>query len=186
MPEPTDRPGVPDHVSQTVDTIAQLHARSEEDVTRHQRSIEMIAANLGKPRALYMIGAAALMWVVMNVAMCASGRSPFDPPPFSWLQGFASLGALLMATTVLATQNRQRKISDERAQLDLQVNLLSEQKLAKVIALLEELRRDMPNVKNRSDPLAEAMTQAVDPHAVVTALQETMEDATTKHDKAST
>jgi uncharacterized membrane protein len=87
-----------------------------------------------------------------------------------------------MATTVLATQNRQRKISDERAQLDLQVNLLSEQKLAKLIALVEELRRDMPNVKNRSDPLAEAMTQAIDPHAVVSALHDTIEEATTKHE----
>jgi uncharacterized membrane protein len=184
MTEPHDRPGVPEHVSQTVDTIAQLHARAEGDVTRHQRSIEALAANLGKPRALYMIGAAALMWVLVNVGLSTVGRSAVDPPPFAWLQGFASLGALLMATTVLATQNRQRKISDERAQLDLQVNLLSEQKLAKLISLVEELRRDMPNVKNRSDPLAEAMTQAVDPHAVVTALHDTMEEAATRHERS--
>ena len=182
MTETIDRPGVPEHVSQTVDTIAQLHARSEEDVTRHQRSIEALAANLGKPRALYMIGVAALAWMAVNIGLRATGVVALDPPPFAWLQGFTSLGALLMATTVLATQNRQRKISDERAQLDLQVNLLSEQKLAKLIALVEELRRDMPNVKNRSDPLAEAMTQAIDPHAVVSALHDTIEEATTKHE----
>jgi uncharacterized membrane protein len=183
MPESHDRAGVPHHVSHTVATIAQLHARAEEDVTRHQRSVEAVAAHLGKPRALYIITVAAMAWVVLNVGLSAFGRSALDPPPFSWLQGFASLGALLMATTVLASQNRQRKISDERAQLDLQVNLLSEQKLAKLIGLVEELRRDMPNVRNRTDSLADAMTQAVDPHAVVTALQETIEEAA-KHEKS--
>jgi uncharacterized membrane protein len=184
MAEWNDRVGVPDHVSETVETIAQLHARAEEDVTRHQRSIEAVVTNLGKPRALYMITLVAMAWVVINGALNALGRPTFDPPPFTWLQGFASLGALLMATTVLASQNRQRKIADERAQLDLQVNLLSERKLAKLIALVEELRRDMPNVRNRTDSLAEAMTQAVDPHAVVAAIQETIEEAV-KHDKAT-
>ena len=180
MTDTSDHAGVPDHVSQTVETIAQLHARAEEDVTRHQRSVEALAAHLGKPRALYTIGAVAVVWMCLNVGMSLTGRAALDPPPFGWLQGFTSLGALLMATTVLATQNRQRKISDERAQLDLQVNLLSERKLAKLIALVEELRRDMPNVKNRTDSLADAMTHAVDPHAVVSALQETIEGATTK------
>jgi uncharacterized membrane protein len=89
-----------------------------------------------------------------------------------------------MATTVLATQNRQQRSAGERALLDLQVNLLAEQKVAKLISLLEELRRDMPDVKNRTDPLAEAMTQSVDPHAVVTALQESLEE-TTKDDRSS-
>jgi uncharacterized membrane protein len=55
--------------------------------------------------------------------------------------------------------------------------LLAEQKLAKLIALIEELRRDMPNVNNRVDSLAEAMTHAVDPNAVADALKHTLEEA---------
>jgi uncharacterized membrane protein len=90
-----------------------------------------------------------------------------------------------MATMVLAAQNRQRHVADEHAQLDLQINLLAEQKVAKLISLLEELRRDMPNVANRVDPLAEAMTHAVDPHAVASALRETHEDHLSKPDERS-
>jgi uncharacterized membrane protein len=82
-----------------------------------------------------------------------------------------TLLALLMTTSILATQNRQGRLAKQRMHLDLQVNLLSEQKVAKVIALLEELRRDMPSVKDRDDPQAKAMSEAVDPHAVVSAIQ---------------
>jgi uncharacterized membrane protein len=182
--ESVARPGVPEHVTQTVETIAKLQARSEETVTRHQRSVETLTSHLGRPLTLYVIVVAAVLWIALNLILPALGAKPPDPPPFSWLQAATSLGALLMATTVLATQNRQQRNAGERALLDLQVNLLAEQKVAKLISLLEELRRDMPDVKNRTDPLAEAMTQSVDPHAVVSALQESLEE-TTKDDRSS-
>jgi uncharacterized membrane protein len=49
--------------------------------------------------------------------------------------------------------------------------MIAEQKVAKLISLIEELRRDLPSVRNRSDPLAEATTEAVDAHAVADELQ---------------
>jgi uncharacterized membrane protein len=58
----------------------------------------------------------------------------------------------------------------------LQVNLLTEQKLAKVISLVEELRTDLPNVKNRHDEEAETMKQATDPQALIDAIQKSTPD----------
>jgi len=37
----------------------------------------------------------------------------FDPPPFFWLQGIVSLGALLTATVVLTKQNRLAKLAEQ-------------------------------------------------------------------------
>ncbi|MFS8066567.1 MAG: DUF1003 domain-containing protein, partial [Byssovorax sp.] len=65
----------------------------------------------------------------------------------------------------------------ERSHLDLQVNLLTEQKVAKVIALIEELRRDLPNVVNRQDHLAQRMQEPVNPATVVSALEEILNQA---------
>jgi uncharacterized membrane protein len=96
------------------------------------------------------------------------------------LQGIVGLGAWLTATIVLITQTRQGKLAEQRAQLDLQVSLLAEQKTAKLIALIEELRRDLPNVKDRHDPQAVAMEQATDPHTVLGALEETLEESQQK------
>jgi uncharacterized membrane protein len=176
MPHGATEPAVPPHVAETVETIAELHKRSEREVPRHQRSIESLTAILGRPSTVFVIAGGVASWVVLNILLPRFGMSAVDPPPFSWLQAGSSVGALLMAAMVLATQNRQRKPAEQLERLDLQVNLLSEQKLAKLISLIEELRRDMPNVFNRVDPLADAMTQAVNPHAVADAIQHKLED----------
>jgi uncharacterized membrane protein len=52
----------------------------------------------------------------------------------------------------------------------LQIALLTEQRTAKLIELMEELRRDLPNVHDRLDGAAEMMAQASDPAAIVDAL----------------
>jgi uncharacterized membrane protein len=96
----------------------------------------------------------------------------FDPAPFAWLQGIVGLCALLTATGVLSTQNKMAKLAEQRANLDLKVTLLTEQKTAKLIDLLEELRRDLPNVKDRDDPNAESLQQSMNPHRVLEALVE--------------
>ena len=59
-----------------------------------------------------------------------------------------------------------------RARHDLQVNLLTEQKVTKLIHLLEELRRDLPIVRDRHDPQATAMQEGADTDEVVSALRE--------------
>jgi uncharacterized membrane protein len=60
------------------------------------------------------------------------------------------------------------------------VNLVAEQKIAKLIALLEELRRDLPIVRDRVDPVADAMAQAVDPQAVLSVLEQNFESLVAK------
>lgn len=169
---------LPDHVSQQVETVAALHARAEGQVSFHQRAVEAVTANLGRPLFLNLVLAFITLWLLVNLLAPRLGIARFDPPPFYWLQGVVGLGALLLTIVVLITQNRQAKLNERRAQLDLQVSLLTEQKIAKLIALVEELRRDMPSVRDRLDPEAEAMQQAADPHAVLEALEEKLEEAT--------
>src|ERR1700685_2674534 len=96
-PISSEPPPVPQHVADTVATIAKLHARSERDVPRHQRSVEAFTAHLGRPIAVGAIVTLGVLWMALNVALTLAGlRSP-DPPPFSWMQATCSLGALLMA-----------------------------------------------------------------------------------------
>ena len=85
-----------------------------------------------------------------------------------------SFCALSMTIAILTTQSRQTRDLDQRAELELQVALLSEQKIAKLIALLEELRRDLPSVANRVDPLADVMQEPVNPHEVLSAFAHEM------------
>jgi uncharacterized membrane protein len=161
----------PEHIHQNVETIASLGARSQAELSRHQRGVERVTAALGRPRSIYLVVAAVALWVLCNVCASRLGAPPLDPPPFEVLQALVGLAALLMTIMVLTTQNRQSKAAEQRAHLDLQVNLLAEQKVAKLIALVEELRRDMPAVRDRVDPVAEVMTEPLDPAAVMSALE---------------
>jgi len=165
-----------DNLNENVETLASLRARAEHDVSHHQRRIESLTAQLGRPGSFYVIVVAVVAWSGFNLLAPRLGIRAFDPPPFVWLQGLVGLGALLMATIILITQNRQTKHADQRSQLDLQVNLLAEQKAAKGIALLEELRRDLPTVRDRVDKVADAMEEPVDPHAVLSALEDLKEE----------
>jgi uncharacterized membrane protein len=158
-------------MSDPVETMASLRARADEAATWHQRRIEGLTAELGQPRSFYVIVTLVAAWAGFNLLARQLGVRPLDPPPFQWLQGAVGLGALLMTVVILITQNRRSLHAEQRAQLDLQVNLLAEQKVAKLIALLEELRRDMPIVRDRVDAIADAMEEPVDARAVLNALR---------------
>lgn len=172
-----EHPALSDPVSQTVEMIAAIHARAERGVDRHQRTIEHITGMLGRPGFLYLILVVVALWIVGNLAARHWGLLVWDAPPFFWLQGLVGLSALLTTIVVLITQNRMGKMAESRARLDLQMSLLVEQKVTKLIELMEELRRDLPSVQNRDDPEAEAMTEAADPDALLTAIEITLEHA---------
>ncbi len=180
--EPLDG-SLPDHVSQQIDTIATLHARGESEVSIHQRTIEKVTAFLGRPLFLNLTIGVIAVWIGLNLSSYRLHTSPFDPAPFPLLAWLVSTGGLLLTIVVLITQNRQARLAERRAQLDLQVNLLAEQKIAKVIALMEELRRDLPSVRNRYDAEAEAMSESADAHAVLDALEEKLDAVEEKLDE---
>lgn len=166
-----DGSAAPGPVGHNVQTIAALSARIEGRVGRHQRAIEHFTDVVGRPATTYLIVLLVLIWTIGNGVAGRLGLRALDPSPFPLLQGAVTIAALLMAVGILTTQNRLAKLTEQRAHLDLQVNLVAEQKVAKLIALIEELRRDLPSVANRRDSLAEAMTEALDPHAVAEELE---------------
>lgn len=170
-----------DIIAQNIETIADLHIHAERKVGTHQRAIERVTASLGRPRFLYIILLFVLLWLTLDTLCPDIGLHPFDVPPYSLLQGIISLSALLMTTLVLITQNRQNNVTEQRRRLDLQVNLVIEQKVTKLISLLEELRQDIPHVKDRHDPEAESMQKPVDPHEVLSSLNKILEDADVPH-----
>jgi uncharacterized membrane protein len=137
--------------------------------------VERISLFAGRPVFLALILFFVASWMLANVVLRQLGLHEFDPAPFIWLQGGLSLSALLATTIVLTKQNRLERLAEQRAHLDLKVALLTEQKTAKLIDLIEELRRDLPNVKNRHDPEAAVLQQSMHPDAVLAALDERVE-----------
>ncbi len=172
MPEDDrkEHPVTAGHLAQTIQSVLALQAHEEEQASHHQRAIERVTRRLGRPRSVYAILSLLVIWATANAVAHAMGLRTPDAPPFECMQAFVSACALLMTVVVLTAQNRQAAVAERRGHLDLQVNLLAEQKIAKLIALVEELRRDLPAVRARRDSVAEAMKKALDPEVVIAAL----------------
>ena len=162
---------IQDPITKNIETISSLQAHEANNVTTHQQILESIALFFGRPTFLYLLLFLFSIWI---------GANSLDPlkhlhlPRFRWTDDGLSAASMLISTGVLIRQIRQENLAEQRSQLMLHLNLLVEQKTAKIISLLEELRTDLPNVNNRHDAEAHMMKEVADPIAVLEALQETL------------
>lgn len=74
------------------------------------------------------------IWILWNTA-----GKPYDPFPFVLLTTIVSLEAIILAILVLVSQNRQSKIADLRQEIDMQVNLVTEEEITKLLKLVAGL-----------------------------------------------
>ena len=161
-----------DQISQNIEAVLDFYAKENQKISPSQRILERISLFIGQPIFPAIILLFVALWVLANIVLRRVDMDEFDSPPFIWLQGIVSLCALLITTVVLSKQNRLAKLAEQRAHLDLKVTLLTEQKAAKLIDLLEELRRDLPNVRNRHDSEAATLQKSMDPDEVLATLNE--------------
>lgn len=159
-----------DHISENIESVVALQRREWDATSPSQRRLERVNRVAARPAYLVGILLFSAVWILFNSISRRFDIPPFDPPPFQWLELLISFVALITATVVLIAQNRQTRFEQQRAHLDLQVNLLTEQKVTQVIHLLEELRRDLPMVKDRHDPQVTKMQERADTAQLASAL----------------
>src|SRR5271154_1963027 len=166
-------PPLPEHVESTVQASAALHAEHEASANPAERLADWGTARLGKPVSVALLVVFVLAWIGVNLGLRAFRLPVFDVPPFEWLELLLSFAAAFMTIVILASQYRAGGLAGRREQLMLQLAFLSDHKVAKIIALLEELRRDDPLIRDRHDHQAEAMTHTTDPGEIIDSIRET-------------
>ena len=112
-----------------------------------------------------------IAWVVGNYAARLMGSTALEEFPFPDLGFLVTIAALIVALLILTTQRHEEELADKRARLTLQIAVLSEKKIAKLIELMEEQRRDNPLLPSRVDREADAMATASDPRASLEQLE---------------
>ena len=166
-----NRPSLPAHIADTVQAIAEVHAEHYQRTTRLQRLVASITAAVGRPMFALGLTLIVVAWIATNLALACAGRQPWDPAPFPYLAGGASLIGLYMVVLILITQRYDDEIARHREQLTLELAMLSERKSAKIIQLIEQMRQDSPHLETRADQEAAVMSDAVDPQRVLADLK---------------
>jgi uncharacterized membrane protein len=166
------RQALSDPIAQNISDIVDLENQELERMTPAERWLEALSRRFARPA--YLVGGLSfvVVWVALNVTGASVGIPRFDPPPFHWLQGLLTLTALLTTMIVLIGQARQSRLAEQRGHLDLQINLFTEQKVTKLIHLIEELRVDLPGVRERHDPHVSQLKEPADPAQLASALKD--------------
>jgi uncharacterized membrane protein len=133
-----------DHVEETFRAIGRLPGEHDKAKTALQRWVDEMTAIIGQPAAIGVLTIALLLWVTGNLISKWTGHHPWDPIPFSWLQTVATVGALYAAGLILVTQRHADELAARREDLILHLTMLSDEKSARIIQLLEEMRRGDP------------------------------------------
>jgi uncharacterized membrane protein len=158
-----------DHVSETVDVITAFQQAHADGASPLQRAMDAITDRLGRPLILAMVFLGLVAWIAGTLVLVGSDVAL---PSFTWLEMTATIFALLIAMLILVTQRRQDLLSERRAQLTLELAILADRKTAKLIALMEELRHDHPDLQDRDDAETREMAKPADPQTVLAAIDE--------------
>ena len=147
-------------------------AADQRPATLGERVADRVASFGGSWPFIGLFGAFLVLWVLVNTWGADAGWTHVDEPPFFWLQGIVSSNALLLTVAVLIRQNRMAQLAEHRAHLDLQINLLTEQKATKILKLVDELRRELPALRGQSDAEVAELTKPADADAILKAIKQ--------------
>ncbi len=132
-----------------------------------------MTAIVAHPSFLAGVTLTVVGWIAGNLALVRLVGWSFDKGAFPWLQGAGELAAIYITALILMSQKHKDEISELREQLTMELAIITEQKGAKIVALIEELRRDSPQLANRVDSQAEAMSAPTDHQVLAEAIKET-------------
>lgn len=163
---------LPASAKDNLELLTKLKEGEDAQISGVRLLIERISAFFGSPAYFIFAVLFIMLWMLVNGWGARLGWHPMDQPPFFWLQGLVSSNALLLTVAVLIRQNRMARMAEHRAHLDLQINLLTEQKVTKILQIVDELQRDLTALRGRPDSEVDEMTKPADAHALMHAIKQ--------------
>lgn len=138
-----------------------IKAKADSERTATERIADWMTLHFGSMTFLLINVILFTLWILINTNQIEF-LSPFDPFPFSLLTTIVSLEAIILAVFVLISQNRNSKVDDLREETHLQVNLIAEKEITKLMKMMAivlerqgvDLSQD-PELKKLLKPISE-------------------------------
>ncbi len=138
-----------------------IKAKADSRRTTSERVADWMTSHLGSMKFLLFNVLLFTFWIIINTGLIGGVR-PFDPFPFMLLTTIVSLEAIILAIFVLISQNRNSKVDDLREETHLQVNLITEREVTKLMKMIEILLEkhgvnlsDDPELQRLLKPISE-------------------------------
>ena len=130
MPGP---PGLTEALGRNIEAVSRRRAEDEAKASGGVRLSTRIGRVIGRMWFVYLHLGVLAGWLIVNLGL-VTDIAPFDPT-FNLLGTLASIEAIFVALFILITQNHEAAANDRRDDLNLQVGLLTEHELTRLIKL---------------------------------------------------
>jgi uncharacterized membrane protein len=161
---PPQPPGMSSALERNIQALELRRQREEVEATIEERIAEAITRFTGSMLFVYLHLAFFGFWIVANLGW-VPGVPSWDPS-FVVLAMMASVEAIFLSTFVLISQNRMSAAADKRADLDLQISLLAEHEVTKLVILVSAIA-DRMGVETQIDAELDEIKRDVAPEAVL-------------------
>jgi uncharacterized membrane protein len=164
---PAHERGLASIVSENIRTLIARRQREERNRRASERIADAVTRFTGSMTFVYLHLAVFGSWIVSNLKWTPFPK--FDPS-FVVLAMVASVEAIFLSTFVLITQNRLSAEATRRADLDLQISLLSEHEITRLIKLVSAIAEKM-NIEGSRAPDLDDLKKDVPPEQVLDRLE---------------
>jgi uncharacterized membrane protein len=151
-------------LERNIRALRRRRRREEAEAGAEERVAEAITRFAGSMRFVYLHLALFGLWIAANLGWLP-GVPRWDPS-LVVLAMAASVEAIFLSTFVLISQNRMAAAADKRADLDLQVSLLAEHEVTRLVTLVAAIA-DRMGVSTEADAELGEITRDVAPEAVL-------------------
>lgn len=157
-----------DLARRNIETIHQLECAAREKQTVSERLAKVIADFCGSMTFVWVHVVWFSAWILLNML---PGVYHFDVFPFTFLTLVVSLEAIFLSTFILISQNQETRLAERNNQLDLQINLLTEQENTKILTILERIAEKL-EIETDDDPSVQVLEQATRPEEIIEQIEE--------------
>ena len=144
--------------------LKSFKAREDAKRSASEKFADWMTNFFGTIPFLVLNGVGFTTWVIANLGWIP-GFPTFDPFPFVLLTTIVSLEAIFLAIIVLVSQNRAARVADLREEVDLQVNVIAESEITKLIYLLSILLKKQ-GIDLSQDPDLQQMLEPLSPEKI--------------------
>jgi len=154
-------------VEKNITALVNRQIKEEKEKPFEEKIAERIGRFTGNLAFVYTHAVIFGMWIIWNMGWL--GLKPFDPD-FSVLQLVTQVEAIFLTTFILMSQNSLDAQADKRADLDLQVSLISEHEITRLIAMVKDIAQKL-GVEEAKNPEIEELSKDVVPEKLMDTLE---------------
>jgi uncharacterized membrane protein len=156
-------------VERNIQALVERQQRLEQQSSFQDRLADTVTRFVGSMRFVYLHLAIVVFWVVVNIGLVRV--IPRFDPTFVILATVASVESIFVSTFILISQNRMQAAADKRSDLDLQVSLLAEHEVTRLVTIVSAMAQKM-GIEESRDPELGELSQDIAPEKLMDAMDE--------------